>query len=526
MSLFQIIIILFFIPILIQADEPDILWEFDIMDMSFGNACAGDIDGDGKPEIVFSTYFNDGHIYALNSEDGSLLWKYDVKGCSDAAPLLIDINNDDVPEVILHSSSVTSMFCFNGSDGELIWKINSRATDSPPSGKDIDDDGIPEIFDGDFGGYVARYDARNGDKKWETRIERGRVVQTAPVIEDINGDGDYDLAVATYSFDSTCIIAALRADNGEFLWKSSEVTEAIYHGPAVADVDNDGVNEVIVSDYGACIFCLNGKDGSTKWKYKFPGTYYSGTPVTIADIDNDGKYDIIYFADNKLIVLDGDGNLKWLHEMIGGNYSFRGAVAADINSDLYPDIIFGDNNGGLTALSGNNGDLIWYYDFQKIYDSRFDLLHGPVVSDFNADGKLEIFFVGGWAEYPDIENNYGRAYMINAGTGNGPDWTMFRRDAARNAVLPIMATSVGEDYSGDIDARIVENALRVKLKNADLNYTGIELFDICGKKILSERISHPNPLIKSIKCGNLPAGVYFLSLSSGIKIIRKPIMKF
>ena len=41
-----------------------ILWHHDLLAPSFGSAAVGDIDGDGKLEIVFGTYFHDEHIYS------------------------------------------------------------------------------------------------------------------------------------------------------------------------------------------------------------------------------------------------------------------------------------------------------------------------------------------------------------------------------------------------------------------------------------------------------------------------------
>lgn len=66
--------------------EINILWTYNFKAPSFGSAAVGDIDNDGKMEIVFGTYFNDENIYALNAEDGSLLWKYNTKSCNDASP--------------------------------------------------------------------------------------------------------------------------------------------------------------------------------------------------------------------------------------------------------------------------------------------------------------------------------------------------------------------------------------------------------------------------------------------------------
>ena len=72
----------------IEIYSPEILWWYDLDAPSFGSAAVGDIDGDSKQEIVFGTYFNDEHIYALNAETGLLHWKYYTNGCNDASPTI------------------------------------------------------------------------------------------------------------------------------------------------------------------------------------------------------------------------------------------------------------------------------------------------------------------------------------------------------------------------------------------------------------------------------------------------------
>jgi hypothetical protein len=62
------------------------------------------------------------------------------------------------------------------------------------------------------------------------------------------------------------------------------------------------------------------------------------------------------------------------------------------------------------------------------------------------------FAAGGYAEYPAIENNYGRVYMVSWGEGNGPDWKMFRRDYHRSACLCNDSLLVEEDPVGILDA--------------------------------------------------------------------------
>ena len=53
---------------------PEILWWYDLNAPCFGSAATDDIDTDNNLELVFGTYFNDEHVYALNANNGSLLW--------------------------------------------------------------------------------------------------------------------------------------------------------------------------------------------------------------------------------------------------------------------------------------------------------------------------------------------------------------------------------------------------------------------------------------------------------------------
>jgi outer membrane protein assembly factor BamB len=526
MRLFLFIIAIISLYCFSFAQYPYIRWQFDTQDMSFGNACAADIDADGWLEIVFSTYFNDKHIYALNAENGTLLWKYDIGGCSDAAPVIYDVDGDGKLDVILHSSCVPYMFCFNGEDGSLKWKIHTRATDSPPSVADIDNDGKAEIFGGDFGGFVFCLNGFDGSMIWETLVDSNFVVQTEPVLSDLDGDANLDLCIATYNlidtnFNSKCFIAAYKTNDGSLLWKSKENTFSIYHGPTIADVDADSKPEVIISDYSGTLYCLNGEDGSTAWKFKFPQGTYSGTPTTIADLDNNGNYEIIYFCDDRLGVLSGDGKLLWAHRMLFGSYTFRGAIVTDVDGDTKLDIVYGNNSGWLTAINGQNGGLIWNLNFEEIYGKRFDLLHGPLAADFNKDGALDIFFVGGWAEFPDVQKNYGRAYMITAGKGKGPDWLMFRRDATRNAVLPIEITSIDDSKSSyDIPFHFSfsDNTrfLKIKTDKPFQNNLRVIIYDIFGNRkfITSIQANQFGNLNFEIDCNNLATGAYFISLTA------------
>src|SRR6187399_723991 len=118
---------------LFATAQPSVLWSFATKDASFGQAAAADLDGDGKAEIVFSSYWNDSNVYVLNAQTGALKWKKNLGGCNDAAPLIADVDGDGKPEVIVASSCKPVTTCFNGATGAIKWQTPTGGSDSPPT---------------------------------------------------------------------------------------------------------------------------------------------------------------------------------------------------------------------------------------------------------------------------------------------------------------------------------------------------------------------------------------------------------
>jgi outer membrane protein assembly factor BamB len=282
-------ILLFLFPLSVLAQDPSIIWSFEMNDMAFGQAAAADVDGDGLLEVTFSTYRNDGRIYMLNGEDGSELWSMDAGGCADAAPLIYDIDMDGDLEVILAGSCDPTTYCFDADSGFIQWSTPMRGSDSPPTVADVDNDGKPEILHGQFGGYVLCLNGEDGSEVWELEIDTDSWIQTAPTILDVDDDGQLDFIVATWSFFDNHMVAAYRGDDASEIWMSDTPEDYIYHGVSYGDMDNDGDVELVIGDYSGQLICLDAASGETNWTYILPSLpLYIGGPTSMGDIDNDG----------------------------------------------------------------------------------------------------------------------------------------------------------------------------------------------------------------------------------------------
>jgi outer membrane protein assembly factor BamB len=152
------------------AQVPDTIWTYDLLAQCFGSPACADIDFDGYLEIVFGTYFDDEHAYALNAEDGSLHWRFDVGGGPlDAAPVIADVDLDDSLEVII-PASWGIIFCLSG-NGELEWRYPQsgwiECIDSPPAVADVDEDGLPEVIFGAWYGKLYVLNGEDGSVAWQ-----------------------------------------------------------------------------------------------------------------------------------------------------------------------------------------------------------------------------------------------------------------------------------------------------------------------------------------------------------------------
>src|SRR6188474_2218749 len=95
---------------------PRVLWAQPLGSVSFGGGAAADVDGDGKLDIAFATYFGDGTVHVLRGLDGKELWSFkddhnDREHCLDASVRFADFG--DGLKLIVPGSSSCSVMAFD-----------------------------------------------------------------------------------------------------------------------------------------------------------------------------------------------------------------------------------------------------------------------------------------------------------------------------------------------------------------------------------------------------------------------------
>ncbi len=266
---------------------------------------------------------------------------------------------------------------------------------------DSDFDGIPDCLDEDCDVETAPaasvllnedclapdlevLDPWNVAIEWQYTVSAGLGVIVMPAVgnlTDDNGDGlidDNDMPDIVFttwdSFNySTNRLVALNGDGSGPIFEIPGFDGNA--GVAIADVDNDGVSEIIASTIEHQVAAIDGA-GNIEWKSQVFSWQMYPQPV-VGDLDADGDIEIVF----DIAVVEGaTGNT--VTTLGGVASSWRAPVIADVNTDGMQEILLAENT------YAHDGTLLW--SVPRSGDSTFQ-----AVADIDGDIGGESFWVTG-----------------------------------------------------------------------------------------------------------------------------------
>lgn len=174
----------------------------------------------------------------------------------------------------------------------------------------------------------------------------GLCIASSPVIADVDGDGVDDVLVATAD-----TLYAISVAKDYIVW-SVGISGDSYSSPSVGDVDGDGVPEVVLATSGGLyVVSLEGVVEAF-----YPGINADFGSVIISDIDGDGDNELIVaLYEGRVEIVDltgGDYMLGILYVGITGGPLMAPAAIGDVDGDGVPEVVIGSRDFRLYVIDG------------------------------------------------------------------------------------------------------------------------------------------------------------------------------
>jgi len=258
---------------------------------------SGDFNGDGKPDLIIMDDYSNGFQVLLGNGDGSFQTPVDTKLNTTLNFAIGDFNGDGKTDVVVSTFSngqeLISIYLGKG-DGTFTLGAQYTEQYGGPIVADVNRDGKPDLV---FVGDPVFVMLGNGDGTFQKPIT-GPVVlaQSYAAVNDFNGDGAPDIAVATSSG-----LAFLKG-NGDGTFQSpvySDSTTLLCCQILAEDVNGDGKLDLVNNGGSGVLVLLGNGDGTFQlpFAYGVNGQAYTGN-ILVGDFNSDAIGDIgVVFED-------------------------------------------------------------------------------------------------------------------------------------------------------------------------------------------------------------------------------------
>ncbi|MDP2314786.1 MAG: VCBS repeat-containing protein [Pseudomonadota bacterium] len=227
-----------------------------------------DIDGDGNLEVVVGNA-----IYDMRGRA-----RY-TNGLDDGTVAVADFDLDGEPEFAVNSGN--KVYTLETDLTPTGWTDTFNATNyvGPIAADDLDGDGTPEFIAVGSGEMRAYH--WNGTRLWTVRVQ-DQSGAAGPILFDFEQDGYPEVVLADEEY-----VRVFNGLDGSIKLESGDHSSAtLFETPAVADVDNDGQVEIIMT-HGAGRFGVT-VYGDAAGSWPAGRALWNQHAYSITNVDDDG----------------------------------------------------------------------------------------------------------------------------------------------------------------------------------------------------------------------------------------------
>lgn len=408
----------------------------------------GDLDGDGKPDMVLTnTGSNTISVFLNTSTPGSVSFapKIDlVTGKSPHRICIADISGDGKPEILVsnYDDGSLSIFKNNSTPGSLSFSAKTDIATGPNpesmSVSDLDGNGTADLVVTNSGAtsitiFTNKAGSGGGtDYSNPTTINYGET-PGGVTLADLDGDGKPDIIVS--SFVSNNLSVFRNTGGGGVLSFALNIDYPAFLSPqqiSVADLDGDGKPELIAG--GNQTISIS-KNNSTPGNISFSTAVSTGSVpdvfTAIADLDGDGKPDIAAAAQfsNAAYVLKNESTVGNILLDNGQFYSVgnnpTNIAIADFDGDGKPDLVLSNITDGSVSVLRNKTNEPYISSYTTdggcpangvtlyIRGGKFNNALSVKIDDsvslfyIASDSVIQVTLKGGFTKNISVSNAYG-----------------------------------------------------------------------------------------------------------------------
>ncbi len=201
-----------------------------------------------------------------------------------------------------------------------------------------------------------------------------------PLIADINGDGLNEIVFSAYS---PAQVIAIRGTDCTLLW-SYDISATSWGTAAVGELDPSVPGlEVVATSWNSYIYALRGTDGTLLWSRRIDTVSFSmQSSVAVYDVNGDGIGEVFVHTNSEVLALRGtDGTTIWSYPASG---RYNSPAVYDVDMDSQYEVIDVTSGGTLLVLDANTGTLDYSVSLGGSTEGS------PTVSDIDGDGTPDI----------------------------------------------------------------------------------------------------------------------------------------
>lgn len=275
--------------------------------------------------------------------------------------------------------------------------------------KDLDGDGDLDLFfsgQDELGQKFANIYRNDGTGNFTLVPNNLPVFIKGAAIADVDNDGDLDLVITTST------VAGIYLNNGNAVLtpQGNSVFTPVDGIVQIIDIENDGDQDVIISGSNTIKLYENNGSGvfTLNTNTTFPAITAEG--IEVADTDNDGDLDLLINGNtqNLLYINDGTGVFTPITTNLQQTFAGKNAFA-DLDNDGDQDLlVVGSQAGGLPNIF----NIVYRNDGNNTF-VQTQILGGEyiadcIIDDFNGDGLKDIIIQG----FVDNTNVYWNSSIV------------------------------------------------------------------------------------------------------------------